>query len=188
MKLIEKGCQVFEDRTERTEARCYQSSNADIFEIHNALNTQDKGFSGIISIVLDVRNPKNNWEENGFKMKSYEVYQGTSYEINKLEGQGLIPELQCKNPCEYCTKYGTLRKQSVTDGSGFINVDRYAKRHCTQCWRERPEKYLMKVSDWNPSTETGDSQCKTECNPGFTSNGDKDKHICVACNERCLTC
>lgn len=157
-----KGCKIFEGLAERTQARCYKSTEADLFEIHNAMETSGPGFSGRGTIMLELINPDTNWDETGFKIRSYEVIDGSSYEVDKLEGDALRPLLQCRAPCEECEINGKLPRPSVTDPSGEVLVPKYAKNYCTKCWQTGPpQKYLMQVTPYNFDTDTGTSTCKT---------------------------
>lgn len=113
---------------------------------------------------------------------------GSSYQVDKLEGDALRPILQCQAPCYRCQPIGKLQRPSVTDTSGFVAVDRYAKDYCTACWQPgRPQKFLMQVTPYVESSGSGESTCETSCRPGWTSNGDK-KFICQRCNIRCEAC
>lgn len=174
-KLVTAGCKIYEDLAERTQARCYKSTEADLFEIHDALTTSGEGFSGVGTILLQLENPPDNWDEIGFKIRSYEVTDGSSYQVDKLEGDALRPLLQCQAPCYHCKKIGKLDRPSVTDSSGVVAVDKYAKDYCTACWQTGPpQKYLMTLTEYNEVTEKGTSTCETSCFPGWTSNGDVD--------------
>ena len=93
---------MYELDKERTDARCYRSTEADLFEIHNALSTEDAGFAGVVTVRLELKNPVDNWDEIGFKIRSYEVRDGSSYQVDKLEGDALKPILQCQAPCYRC--------------------------------------------------------------------------------------
>lgn len=53
-RLVTEGCKIYEDLAERTQARCYKSTEADLFEIHDALTTSGEGFSGIGTILLQL--------------------------------------------------------------------------------------------------------------------------------------
>lgn len=112
-QLVTKGCEIYEGTVARTDARCYKSSEADLFEIHNALGTEGEGFSGVATIVLRLMNPDDNWGAVGFKLRSQEVAEGSAYEVDKLEGDELRPQLQCEAPCHECLMVGKLERPSV---------------------------------------------------------------------------
>lgn len=55
-----------------------------------------------MTVKLELKNPADNWDEIGFKIRSYEVRDGSSYQVDKLEGDALRPILQCQAPCYRC--------------------------------------------------------------------------------------
>lgn len=141
----------------------------------------------MVTVVLHLFNPENNWDEIGFKIRSYEVLDGTSYAVDKLEGDELRPLLQCRAPCYHCLKIGKLPRPSVFGDNGIYEVDEYAKDYCEACWLDRPQKYLMTLTPFNEDTKTGTSSCNTSCFAGWTSNG-HSKFVCERCNVRCAAC
>jgi len=46
----------------------------------------------------------------------------------------------------------------------------------------------MTYEPWSYTDESGNATCLTRCDPGFTSNGDVETHVCVSCDETCAEC
>jgi hypothetical protein len=184
---VTEGCSVYEDRTLRAEAKCFRAKAGRLFEIHDALSTDGDGFSGTVTIMLSFQNPADNWDAVGFRIKTYEVTASGTALADKLEGDALRPTLQCQAPCRRCQQIDDIKKLSVTDPSGLIDVEGYARGYCDECWQDNPLKYLMTRTPYNVDTGDGDSTCLTRCANGWTSNHDVD-HRCEQCDETCLTC
>jgi hypothetical protein len=124
-----------------------------------------------ITIIVNFRNPKDNWGIIGFKIKTFRTESLSNgglvhYLSDKLEGNQLIPNLLCKKPCYECK---TENKGTPSKPVYHISGPNY----CTKCWTSQPQKYLMTLSNWNPFKKTGKSTCKTKCDDGYTSNGNR---------------
>lgn len=115
------------------------SKDGRVFDIYNALSTSGRGAADEATIVLHLKNPDDNWEEVGFKIKTYEVTAAGTALVDKLEGDVLRPILQCAAPCRGCHPDGTAERASAT-GKGAISVPRFARGYCTKCWREEGGK------------------------------------------------
>lgn len=72
----------------------------------------------------------------------------------------MFPKTPCVHPCKSC-----------------LSTNQSA---CESCWSDTGVPYLMKISGQN-------GQCRQSCDPGYTSNGSKDK-ICTKCDVSCATC
>lgn len=96
-----------------------------MFKIKNAI---PYGYDANVTIKIKFTNPKDNWGEIGFKIKTYEIVYGddntsddddTQYLVDMLEGNELIPNLKCTAPCKECKEIGG----EVVD-----------MEFCTECW------------------------------------------------------
>lgn len=138
---VKKNCDLYQDGVIRTEARCYvyKEEFGRLIEIYDALTTEGDGFSGVVTLKIRFQNPKDNWDDVGFKLRTYEMAGGNTALVDKLEADVLIPLLQCQAPCEECLRDGDLKKLSVGDdgpayADGFITVPKFARDYCTKCW------------------------------------------------------
>jgi|DEB0MinimDraft_12_1074336.scaffolds.fasta_scaffold02860_2 hypothetical protein len=59
-------------------------------------------YKGEVTIKIKMINPENNWGTVGFKIKTYEIIGEEEYLVDIIEGNELIPSLQCYAPCQYC--------------------------------------------------------------------------------------
>lgn len=132
---------------ERPAAVCFLSKDGRVFDIYNALETDPdknprlaRGAADEVTILLHLKNPDDNWEEVGFKIKTYEVTAAGTALVDKLEGDVLKPILQCAAPCRDCQDDGAAERASVTDKGAPISVPRFARGYCTKCWREEGGK------------------------------------------------
>lgn len=137
---------MYEGRVARAAAKCFASKDGRLIEIYDAGDTV-KGFSGTVTVLLDIMNPKTNWDEVGFKIRTYEMTASGIALVDKLEGDALRPTLQCQAPCQYCEDGGTIAKASVDEteksfSNGQIQVPKYVRGYCTRCWQDTPTKYL----------------------------------------------
>lgn len=102
-------------------ADCNQLEGSRIFEIKNAIPFE---YDGKITINIEFINPIDNWGEIGFKIKTYEVLNQdtddeTTYLVDMLESNALIPNLKCTAPCKECYEENGI----VLD-----------MEYCTECW------------------------------------------------------
>lgn len=96
---------------------CKQLEGSRIFSIENAIKY---GFDAQLTIEIKFINPVDNWGEIGFKIKTYEMLDdGTTYLVDMLEENALIPNLKCTAPCKYCYEENNV----VLD-----------MEYCTSCW------------------------------------------------------
>lgn len=165
------------DYRESDPTNCNQITGSRLFKIEKAIPF---GFDGNITIYIKFKNPKDNWGEIGFKIKTYEIVEGATpdddteqFLVDMLEGNELIPNLKCTAPCKECKE---------DDNKVVLDME-----YCTECWQDNPKKYLYEKSPYSPDG-SGESTCNDSCPDGFTSNGDKDYHICVPCDRSCATC
>lgn len=184
---VADGCAVYQEKNLRASAKCFRSKDGRLFEIYDALDTAAEGWAKEVTVVLNIKNPENNWEAIGFKIRTYEMTAGGINLVDKLEGDALRPTLQCQDPCELCEVDGTLTRPSVVENDGTVDLPRYVRGYCTSCWQDSPKKYLMTESAYDKRTKTGQSTCLTACKNGWTSNG-HPKHVCERCNPRCQSC
>jgi hypothetical protein len=110
-------------------------SGANIFSVTNAIPA---GYTGPAKIKISLRNPYDNWGEVGFKIRTQEVTpDGSSYFVDALEGNYLIPNLKCYAPCELC----------YAENSVILNMN-----YCTKCWQNSVYKYLQQGNTLDPKT------------------------------------
>jgi hypothetical protein len=138
--------------------------------MYKAIGAIPPNYLGDVKVTFNLVNPKDNWGTIGFKIKTYEVIGDEEYIVDMIESNDLIPALQCYSPCQYCQK-----------NSGGVVID---KNYCTQCWQNFEEKYLMTYSEFDFSSNKGSATCKTQCDVGFTSNGNPMSE-CEKCSETC---
>lgn len=172
--MIDSGCQVTTTRTTDRKL-CKKIEGARLFKITGAIPAR---FDKSVEIKISFKNPLDNWGEIGFKIKTMEEVGDETYLVDQLEGNELIPILKCFAPCQYC--YETKK------GGGKRKAE-YDKNYCTQCWQTHPLKYLQTYSPWDKKGN-GKSTCLGACEKGYTTNGDKEKHVCVDCHESCAEC
>jgi hypothetical protein len=96
-----------------------------------------------VTIVIGFKNPVNNWGDIGFKLKTYELIEGTDsdkqYLVDSLEGNELIPNLKCIFPCKEC----------LTPSETTNDVNEVGTTFCTACWSNHPSKYLFEDTSYN---------------------------------------
>lgn len=134
---VTEGCEIYQDTTKRSQAKCFRAKDGRLFEIYDAVDTSGEGFSGTVTVALRFKNPDDNWDDVGFKIKTYELTAAGAALADKLEGDAVVPTLQCQSPCEECkSNPPDVKKLSVTPGNqdGFVFVDAYVRDYCTKCW------------------------------------------------------
>lgn len=112
-------------------------------------------------IRVKLRNPPDNRGGIGFKLKTYEVFGGERYLVDRLEDNVLVPTLLCDTPCRDCGERDLLNLR--------------VRDYCTSCWQESPLKYLMTKRVFDGMG--GESLCLSGCETGWTTNGNTD-HTC----------
>lgn len=150
---------IVQTNTRYSDACQFKESDYSI-TITGVFRSQDD-YSGDVSIVLEnVINPLTNRPGNGFMITTYSDGDQT-YAIDTLRDKVLMPQLPCEFPCNTCKEDD--------------------REWCTSCWQEHPNDpaFLMQ-------TETS-STCETQCEPGWTTNGNFLKH-CERCDVSCATC
>lgn len=134
--VASRGCTVTTNLGTTNPSQCRKVQGAKLFNITDAIPA---GYSGVVTINLEFKNPKDNWGTVGFKLKTYEVQKtATTYKkylVDMLESNELIPNLKCLAPCFQCKEQGGTVIQ---------------KDFCVKCWQNKPQKYLMNYKPWNP--------------------------------------
>jgi hypothetical protein len=74
------------------------------------LDTSGDGFGGVVTLKMQFKNPIDNWDDVGFKLRTYENIGGNGGNtalVDKLERDVLVPLLRCDSPCNTCWEDGT---------------------------------------------------------------------------------
>jgi hypothetical protein len=93
---VSGGCTVKAGATTSVSTNCKKIDGARIFKITEAIPS---GYIGTVVLSIKLKNPTNNWGSIGFKLKTYEAFEGEEYLIDMLETNDLIPSLMCYAPC-----------------------------------------------------------------------------------------
>jgi hypothetical protein len=79
-----------------------------------------EGTKEMCEIKVKLKNPINNRGIIGFKLKTYEEFDGVLYQVDRLEENVLVPTLLCEAPCKECSERDLFNLR--------------ARTYCTSCW------------------------------------------------------
>ncbi len=128
-------------------------------EIKDAFRRVRDYYTDEIEIELEeVINPVTNQYNEGFLIETFDD-NDMEYRVDIIGDIALVPQLECDYPCKTC-----------------LSTDR---TNCQSCYTFDSYPYLQEYSS--------SGKCKTQCDYGYTSNGNSFK-VCEACDVSCLDC
>jgi len=141
---------------------CTIDTQKQTITIVNVFSEESSNFSSSVFIVLtNVVNPLNNKDKGlGFTITTYSD-PSTTYRIDTLGNDKMIPTLKCIYPCRTCNENN--------------------RDYCQSCWTEA-------FSDFKYFFETETKgECRLSCPEGYTRNDDSS-YVCIRCDSTCGTC
>lgn len=119
-----EGCTVVAGKTTSDPNNCKKIEGSRLIKITNAIPANH---DGDVKIIVNLRNPSDNWGTIGVKIKTYEADTKTNEEFlaDILEGNQLIPLLKCNVPCKFCKSAELIKSGKEVKEN---------RDYCTECW------------------------------------------------------